>query len=317
MTLPFPSAHRLPSPEDLRVFTVVARRASFSAAALELGVSAAYVTKRIRLLEAGLGARLLHRTTRRVQVTEAGERVYEQALQVLDGLGDLVEAAGPGLQAPRGLLRVCSSLGFGRRVLAPALEALSARHPGLSLRCDLVDRLVDPAAEGYDLDVRVGDEIAPHLVARPLLPNRRVLVAAPGYLARAGRPRSPQDLAQHDCLVIKERDHPFGVWRLQGPVGQSAEVKVTGTLATNHGEIAVDWALAGRGIVLRSTWDVAEAVQAGRLQQVLPGWHQPASVWAVTPARLSQSPRVQAAVAFLREWLPGQVVGLADSEPPR
>lgn len=294
----------LPAHDDLRVFTVVARRASFSAAAQELGVSPAYVTKRIRLLEQALGTPLLLRTTRRVSVTEAGERVYRHALQVLDELDLLVQAAGRSREEPRGLLRLCSSFGFGRRVVAPAISALVEKHPALAVRFEVLDHLVDPAAEGFDLDVRVGDDIAPHLIAHRLLDNHRVLCAAPAYLARAGgAPRSPQDLAQHACLVVKERDHPFGVWRLQGPGGASATAKVTGPLSTNHGEVGVQWALDGRGIVLRSVWDVGDALRNGRLQQVLPGWQQPASVWAVTPQRLAESAKVRVVVGFLREWL--------------
>lgn len=305
-SLPTPPVH-LPAHEDLRVFTVVARRASFSGAAEELGVSPAYVTKRIRLLEQALGTPLLLRTTRRVSVTEAGEQVYRHALQVLDELDHLVQAVGSTRREPRGLLRVCSSFGFGRRVVAPALSALAERHPGLAVRFEVLDRLIDPAAEGFDLDVRVGDEIAPHLIARPLLANHRVLCAAPAYLARAGVPRAPADLAQHECLVIKERDHPFGVWRLQGPAGLTETVKVTGPLSTNHGEIALQWALDGRGIVLRSWWDVAEDVSAGRLQVLLPPWQQSAGVWAVTPQRLASSAKVRVAVEFLQEALAAAV----------
>lgn len=301
---PSPRPGGLPSHDDLRVFTVVARRAGFSAAAEELGVSPAYVTKRIRLLEQALGTPLLLRTTRRVSVTEAGERVYRHALQVLDELDHLVQAVGRSREEPRGLLRLCSSFGFGRRRVAPAISALVERHPGLAVRFEVVDRLVDPVAEGYDLDVRVGDEIAPNLIAHRLVENHRVLCAAPAYLARAGgAPRTPAELSQHACLVIKERDHPFGVWRLQGPGGATATAKVTGPLSTNHGEVGVQWALDGRGIVLRSWWDIADAVDAGQLQQLLPGWHQPASVWAVTPQRLANSAKVRVAVEFLREWL--------------
>ena len=192
-----PSPPGVPHPDDLRVFTAVARRASFSGAAAELGMSAAYVSKRIRLLEQALGTPLLVRTTRRVSVTEAGEQVYRHALQVLDELAQLVESVGVVRGAPRGLLRVCSSFGFGRRLVAPALSALAARHPGLAVRFEVLDRLVDPAAEGFDLDVRVGDDIAPHLVAHRLADNHRLLCASPAYLARAGVPRQPAELAQH------------------------------------------------------------------------------------------------------------------------
>lgn len=258
-------AAALPEHEDLRVFTIVARCASFTAAAEDLGCSAAYVSKRIRILEERLGMPLLLRTTRRVSVTEAGERIYRHALQVLDELDELMQAVGVGSREPRGQLRVCSSFGFGRQIVAALIPALVDRHPGLAVRFEVLDHLVDPATEGFDLDVRVGDEIASHLIAHRLADNHRVLCASPDYLNRAGTPRTLAELAQHDCLVVKERDHPFGVWRMNGPGGKAATVKVTGPLSTNHGEIGVQWALDGRGILLRSWWDVGDAVTAGRL----------------------------------------------------
>ena len=159
---------------------------------------------------------------------------------------------------PRGTLRISSSFGFGRHIIAPALLDFTARFPQLNVRLDLFDRLVDVAGEGYDLDVRIGDEIADHLIARRLAANYRVLCGA--RLSRAAR-RS-LNLASHDCLAIKERDHPFGVWRLNVR-GETATVKVGGALSTNHGEVAVQWALAGRGIVLRSIWEAAPLIERG------------------------------------------------------
>jgi LysR family transcriptional activator of dmlA len=289
-----------PSPEDLRVFSMVARKASFSAAAEALGTSAAYVTKRVRILETSLGTRLLHRTTRRVVVTEEGERVYQLAQRVLDDLDHLVQEVSSARRTPRGLLRVSSSFGFGRNLVAPALAQLVAQHPGLSVRFEVFDRIVDVAAEGFDLDVRVGDEIAPQLIARRLAANHRVLCAAPAYLQQRGTPRTLADLASHDCLAIKERDHPFGVWKLRA--GRSEHtVKVTGPLSTNQGEIAVQWAVGGRGIVLRSLWDVGPLLRAGQLVQVLPDHLQEANIWAVYPSRLSHSAKVRVCVEFLEQ----------------
>ena len=149
---------------------------------------------------------------------------------------------------------------------APALSALTERHPKLQVRLELFDRLVDVAAEGFDLDVRVGDEIAPHLIARRLADNHRVLCAAPSYVAQRGMPRTLDDLKGHDCVAIKERDHPFGVWRLQCD-GRELTVKVSGPLSSNNGEVALRWALDGRGIVLRSMWQVASLLVDGKLVQ--------------------------------------------------
>lgn len=288
-------------PDDLRVFLSVVRRASFAAAAQELGASPAYVSKRIRLLEAELGVRLLHRTTRRVAVTEDGERVFGWAQRILDDIDHLVQDVSTAAGEPRGLLRMSSSFGFGRNVVAPAMSQLVARHPGLQVRLEVFDRLVDVAAEGIDLDVRVGDEIAPHLIARKLADNHRVLCAAPAYLARKGPPRGIAELSAHDCLVIKERDHPFGVWKLRAGA-EERTVKVTGPLSANHGEIAVQWAVDGHGIVLRSVWDVAALLQSGQLVQVLPEWRQEANVWAVYPTRLDRSAKVRACVEFLQDY---------------
>jgi LysR family transcriptional activator of dmlA len=185
--------------------------------------------------------------------------------------------------------------------VAPALSELAERYPQLDIRLDVHDRLVDLIEEGVDLDIRVGNVIAPHLIAKPLAPNRRVLCAAPGYLQRRGTPRQLAELSSHDCLVIKERDHPFGVWQLQGPQGEQS-VRVTGGLSTNHGEVAHQWCLDGRGILLRSYWDVHDSLADGRLVPVLEDYHQAADIWAVYTSPLASSAKVRVAVEFLRQY---------------
>ena len=292
---------KIPPTDDLRVFCTVVRKAGFAAAAQELAASPAYVSKRIRLLEQELGVPLLHRTTRRVAVTDQGERVFHWAQRILDDMDQLLQEVAVTRREPRGLLRVSSSFGFGRNVVAPALSGLVRQHPGLQVRLEVFDRLVDVAAEGFDLDVRVGDEIAPHLIARRLADNHRVLCAAPSYLARRGTPRTPAELPAHDCLVIKERDHPFGVWRLRAGA-QEQLVKVTGPLSANNGEMVVQWAVDGCGIALRSRWDVQQHLHAGRLVQLLPDWQQEANVWAVYPTRLQLSAKVRVCVEFLQQY---------------
>lgn len=294
--------NNLPSNEDLRVFTVVARLSSFIAAAEELQVSTGYVSKRIRVLEAALGTRLLHRTTRTVTVTQEGERIYHWAQRVLDDVEQLLQETAITRKVPTGTLRISSSFGFGRRVVAPLLSQMAVRYPKLQVRLEVFDRVVDVASEGGDLDVRVGDEIAPHLIARPLARNHRILCASPQYLAERGMPQSLADLNQHDCLIIKERDHPFGVWKLRNG-DEERVLKVRGSLSTNHGEIAVQWAVDGRGIVLRSTWDVGPLIAQGQLQAVLPQWRQEANIWAVYPSRLTTSAKVRVCVEFLEAAL--------------
>jgi LysR family transcriptional activator of dmlA len=287
---------------DLRVFVTVARQGSFAGAAQALGMSPAYVSKRIGVLEAALGVRLFQRTTRRVVITEDGAQAFERAQAILASLDDLIEESAERRRAPSGQLRVCSSFGFGRQVVAPAIARLARAYPELQIRFEVFDRLVDPVAEGFDLDVRIGDEIAPQLIARRLMVNHRILCAAREYLSQHGTPRTLQDLAGHQCLVIKERDHPFGVWRLRAK-GVEETVKVSGALSTNHGEIALRWALDGAGIVLRSRWHAQPLLTSGQLVQILPEYAQEANVWAVYPQRLSNSAKVRVCVEFLEREL--------------
>ncbi|MFJ4345625.1 LysR substrate-binding domain-containing protein [Pseudomonas sp. NPDC089401] len=293
--------NKLPNLDDLDIFLQVARRASFAAVAEARGMSAAFVSKRIRALEADLGVRLLHRTTRRVAVSEEGERVYQWAQQIFEALQRMGDDLDAGQREPAGQLRIASSLGLGRRMLAPALSELAVRYPRLDIRLDVHDRLVDLVAEGVDLDIRVGNAIAPNLIAKRLARNWRVLCAAPDYLARRGTPKALAELASHDCLAIKERDHPFGLWHLEGPAGEES-VRVTGALSSNHGEVVHQWCLDGRGIVLRSWWDVHDSLADGRLVQVLEGYRQSADIWAVYSAPLAGSAKVRVAVEFFRDF---------------
>lgn len=292
--------HNLPSVDDLRVFTVVARKSSFVTAAEELSVSAAYVSKRIHVLEDTLGIKLLHRTTRRVVVTEEGEHVFLWAQKILDDMDGLLQDVAVTKQLPKGSLRIASSFGFGRNIAAPMISLMVKKYPGLQIRFEVFDRIVDVASEGFDLDIRVGDEIAPHLIARRLASNHRVLCASPDYLKRRGTPRTLQSLSNHDCLVIKERDHPFGVWKLRAGAVEDT-VKVTGPLSANNGEMAVLWAVDGHGVVLRSLWDIGPHLRDGSLVQILPEWRQEANVWAVYPSRLTTSAKVRVCVELLEQ----------------
>lgn len=287
---------------DLRVFVAVVRKGSFSAAAAELAMSPAFVSKRIGILEQGLGVRLFERSTRRVVVTDDGEQVYGRAQRILEQLDDMVDELQQRHSEPAGRLRICSSFGFGRKVVAPVVAQLAASYPKLQIRFEVFDRLVDTVAEGFDLDVRIGDDIHPQMVARKLMDNHRILCASKDYLARHGTPKTLADLAGHQCLAIKERDHPLGTWRLHGRHGEET-VRVAGSLSTNHGEIALRWAEEGAGIVLRSQWDARSYLQSGALVQVLPEYTQPANVWAVYPQRLAGSGRVRVCVDFLRAHL--------------
>ncbi|AWM93385.1 LysR family transcriptional regulator [Pseudomonas sp. 31-12] len=294
----------VPLPEDLRVLLTVIRKSGFAAAADELGLSPAYVSKRIQILETTLGTRLLHRTSRRIALTEDGERVQRWALRILDDFQQLHDELSDAHDSPRGRLHLCSSFGFGRHHVAPAVSLLAERYPDLEIRLDLFDRVVDIVNEGFDLEIRVGDDIPGQHIGRRLVSNRRVVCAAPGYLQRQGVPQTLSELEQHHCLVIKERDNAFGIWNLERN-GVQESVRVSGPLSSNNGEIVLQWALDGRGVVLRSLWDVKPLLDQGRLVQLLPEYSQSANVWAVYPTRLAYSGKLRACVEFLQEHFKG------------
>ena len=290
-----------PQLEDLRLFCAVARNRSFAATARELGLSNAVVSKRIAILEASMETTLLLRTTRSVALTEPGESALQWAQRILDDVDQLTDAVSQTRSEPAGLLRICTSAGFGRNRVAPALSALAKRHPGLEIQLELLDRPVDLIEEGFQLDIRFGEAHEPYLISRRLAANERVLCAAPGYLAAHGTPATLGDLAQHRCILIRERYQDFGRWTLHGPQGEET-VKVGGPLSASNGEIVHQWAIDGHGIILRSTWDVGRDIAAGLLAPVLPQYFQPADVWAVYPSRLSVSAKVKVCVEFLEAW---------------
>lgn len=293
--------NNLPLLNDLRVFMLVTRRAGFATVAEELGVSPAFISKRVALLEQTLNVVLLHRTTRRVTITEEGERIYEWALRILQDVDQMMDELSDARQVPRGMLRIISSFGFGRRVVAPALSALAKEYPQLELRFDVEDRLVDMVNEGIDLDIRIGDDIAPNLIARKLATNYRILCASPEFLTQHGTPKQLNDLATLPCLVIKERDHPFGIWQMRNKEGAHS-IKVTGPLSSNHGEVVHKWCLDGQGIALRSWWDVCDNIASGNLIHILPEYYQPANIWAVYVSRLATSAKIRITVEYLRRY---------------
>lgn len=186
--------------------------------------------------------------------------------------------------------------------MAPALSELGGLYPSLRIHLELLDRPVDMLGEGFGIDVRIGGVYEPSLIVKRLSANRRVLCAAPSYLERYGTPQELSELNEHRCLVNRERDLPFGLWRLTGPGGLET-VKVSGPLSANNGEVVHRWDLDGHGIILRSTWDVGSNLKRGRLVRVLPEYHQDSEVCAVHPLRLTESTKVRVCVQFLGKKL--------------
>ena len=287
---------------DLRLFHAAARRSSFVATAAEFGASPAFVSKRIAILEKTLGVTLFDRTTRRVVISEDGEAVLQWARKILQAADGLSEALHGGHAELRGMLRISADSLFGRTHLAPVLAEFSSRYPELEISLRLVDRPVDLLGEAVDIDIRVGEVQEPQLSAQRILESNRILCAAPAYLERHGYPLSLADLAQHDCLVLREGEQSFGVWRLHGPGGIES-VKVSAALSTNSADIARIWALAGQGIVLVADRDIAASLAAATMVHLLPAYRQPADVWAVCRNRPADSANVGRCLRFLKERL--------------
>ncbi len=288
---------------DLAFFVLLMRQGSLAAAAREMDLTPPAVSKRLAKIEERLGVRLLNRTTRRLALTGEGEVYLDHARRILADIAEMERLVASGRDEPRGLLRVNAPLGFGRAFVGPAVSAFVARFPEVEVRLHLTDRPVPLPNEAIDVGIRFGDLPDSRLIARRVAANRRVLCAAPAYLDRAGRPRAPADLARHACIVLRQNDDPYGVWRLAR--GKESEtVKVHGPLSTNDGEVALGWARDGHGILMRAEWNVAADLAGGALEEVLPGWSlPPADIHAVYAERLNLSAKVSAFVGFLAEYL--------------
>jgi DNA-binding transcriptional LysR family regulator len=286
---------------DMQFFVQLARSGSLTAAARDLQVTTAAVSKRLTALEARLGVSLLDRSTRRMSLTESGRTYLDDARRILDEITEL-ESRLQGAEAePAGLLRVNATLGFGRIHIGPAIATFCRAHPRIEVQLQL-SASPPTSEEAYDVGIRFGHPPDSRLVARKLAPNRRVLCASPAYLARVGHPHVPADLALHNIIAIRQADEAQGLLHLRSGK-KSAAVRMKGSLSTNDGEVAVNWALAGLGVVLRAEWDVKRYLGTGRLRQVLEDWEAPpADIYAVWPQRHARLGRVQAFVAHLREY---------------
>lgn len=296
--------NNLPPLDDLKLFCAVARNLSFVSTATELGYSPAFVSKRIALLENKMQVRLFHRTTRRVSLTENGETVLRRAHQLLEDVEEMVSVVATTKTIPKGMLRISTSAGFGRKRLAPALSELISIYPDLQIHLELLSRPVDLIGEGFDLDIRIGGKVKPSLILRRIAVNRRILCASPAYIERYGTPENLADLEDHFCLIMRERNQSFGVWQLKGPKGQTT-IKVKGPMASNNGEIIHQWALDGHGIILRSQWDVDSSLKEGTLVHILSGYYEEADISAVYPRRLNESAKMRVCVEFLEQRLGG------------
>jgi LysR family transcriptional regulator, transcriptional activator for dmlA len=287
---------------DLEVTVLIARYGSFAKAARALNITVPAVSKRLAAFEARLGIRLFDRSTRRVAPTTDGEAILAEAREVLDRLTDMEALATRRQRAPTGHLRVNSTQGFGRRVLAPLLSEFARTNPDITIDLTLTQGLPVGTEVAFDLAVRLGKPVDENIVAKRLATNQRVLVAAPRYLKQAGVPKSVGDLSKHRCLAVREGNSDSATWTLQGPSGVE-KVRVAPQLTSNDGESVVGWALDGHGILLRSAWDIAPLIREKRLTRVLPLHHMPADIYALYVSRRFLPPRVESLINFLLERL--------------
>ena len=273
-----------------------------SAAARELGVSAAVVSRKLGALEARLGVRLLNRTTRRIALTDEGARYHEACVRILAEIEEADAEAGARRVEPQGVLKVALPASFGHKHIAPLIPKFAERYPRVHLALSLSDRTVNLVDEGFDLAVRIADLRDSSLAARKLAPNRRVVCASPEYLRRRGAPATPQDLARHNCLTTTEFQMN---WDYKDPDGNPGSVRVSGHYACDNWEVLRDWAVAGLGIALKSTWDVRRDLESGSLVPLLPGYTFGADVaiYAVYPHRRYLPAKTRAFIDFLAESL--------------
>ena len=292
-------------PAELGFFVSLATCGSLSGAARELGISTAAVSKRLSQMESRLGMPLVNRTTRRMSLTPDGEILFEHARRILGEIADLDQLLSASKGQPKGQLRVNATLGFGRLHIAPAISQYVLKYPEVDVQLQLSVKPPPLTDDQFDVCIRFGEPGDTRVIAKKLATNRRLLCAAPKYIATHGELNTPSDLVRHNCICIRQGDEAYGTWRLhkdRGDNGPGELVKVRGNLTTNDGEIAVNWALDGHGILMRAEWDIERYLESGRLVQVLPQYRTPdADIYAIYPQHQHQSSRVRSLVAFLAQ----------------
>ncbi|CCD86017.1 putative transcriptional regulatory protein, LysR family [Bradyrhizobium sp. ORS 285] len=290
---------RLPDFEAMAIFAKVVELRSFAGAAQELSLSKASVSKAVSRLEERLGTRLFNRTSRRLALTDAGQRLSERAAQLLaDGEAAETEALAQSL-TPRGLVRFAVPMTFGVKKIAPLLPAFLEQYPEVSIDLHMSDATVDLIGEGFDLALRIARLPDSSLVARRLCSMPRYTVAAPSYLKRHGRPTHPMHLADHKCFGYAYLS-TAGVWHYTNAAGEQASVRPAGQLRVNNGEALLPAVLAGLGIADLPDFIVGDAIASGEVEVVLKGWSQPeGAMHLVMPPGGPRPARVEVLSEFL------------------
>ncbi|WP_319496501.1 LysR family transcriptional regulator [uncultured Cohaesibacter sp.] len=287
--------------KGMQVFTKVVELKSFAKAADTLGMSRGMASRYVANIEENLGVRLLNRTTRQLSITEAGNTYYHKSMQILALVAETEEDAASDTAKPRGTLRISCSVAFGGTQLSKAIAAYLLRYPDVKIEVVLCERIVNLVEEGFDLALRVANDLSPGLIARRLTPVRFVVCAAPDYLLRHGHPREPADLADHECLIFSESD-AIGEWRLRRD-GSTTRVKVHGKLHGNNGNMLCDAAASGLGVIYQPTFLTYDHLRNGRLVRLLPEWETDTFwAYAVYPHRQFLLPKVRTFIDFMVDY---------------
>lgn len=287
--------------KQIESFCAVIAKGSLTAAAAIEGVAPAVIGRRLDALEARLGMKLMVRTTRRITLTHEGSAFLEDCQRLLADLASAEASVSAGGVKASGQLRITAPAGFGRRHVAPLVPRFIAQHPEVAVSLNLSDRLVDIAREGFDCAVRVGDLADSSLIGMRLADNRRLCVAAPAYLARAGMPGHPNQLASHECLSLSSDAGQARGWAF-AINGTVTYVRPLGRLDCSDGQVLHDWCLGGLGLAWRSTWEVQADLAAGRLVSVLDDFAAPPSgIYALFSQRKHLPLRVKLWVDFVRQ----------------
>ena len=285
---------------DLRFLLAIQDNGSLVATARALGLTPSAVSQRLQQLEKKLGTRLVDRTARSLRFTQEGTLLCERGAELIRQLDTLSEDLHTRRGGLVGTLKVNAPLGFGRRYVAPVIADFQQQHPDVDIELMLSDAPLTEAAERFDVVVHIGALQVSNLVGYAIAPNARWVCASPAFVKRFGLPETPDDLATLPCIVLRENKEDVSLWHFsKGRTSRS--VRVPSKLMCNDGDVIRRWACEGRGVILRSEWDVADDVRAGRLVRLLPGWKAPdANVIALTHARAGLPQRTRHFMQFLQ-----------------
>ncbi|MCU1758247.1 LysR family transcriptional regulator [Pseudomonas sp. 14P_8.1_Bac3] len=286
----------------MAIFVRVVERGSFSAVARELQTSQPTISKVLRALETELGGKLIARSTRRLSLTDEGQRYYNECRHILAAVDAAEHSFQSGRENIAGHLRIGSSVSFGRLQIAPRLAEFLERHPGIDIDLQLNDQNQDLVSEGLDVTFRIGELSDSGLIARQIGTTHRVTVAAPDYLQQHGQPQSPEALGEHNCLQFNLLNSQ-NVWTYQKDA-RRYEVRIKGNAQSNNSEAIREMVLGGLGIALSPVWLFSDDLKAGRVKAVLPDYiAQSLPIHAVSPANRRQSARVKAFVDYVSQAL--------------